>query len=379
MNPYNTPTPAPAPSHPWWKTTPAVLGLLALVALLSAFSLALGFLVMIAAMVAVWVLSPWRWFTRIGATLGALLLLTVGVGLGGQLDDRRTGPANAKAADHVRASGKAVSASPTASRPANAADYTGRPLDEAEKDARSAGYTAVNHDAAVEDRMIILRSGWTVCFQESDAAGKTIDFAAVRTSEPCPEKDGGPLPWPKMPDVVGATYNKAVEDLKQAGLDLDRVTLDDVYLDIDTPTAAEAAQDGDDWRVCFQSPDEGAKVDSATTVTLDLGQWTDADLVQRCPSKKDTTYKIPANDPAYDSGDGNDGSGSGSGTTDRDSAAPHRDSSSSSGGSTGGGTSVGTVHPGSFCSPAGAAGVSSAGTPMVCGPGSDGRNRWHRA
>ncbi|MCX4912056.1 Stk1 family PASTA domain-containing Ser/Thr kinase [Streptomyces sp. NBC_00687] len=368
MNPYNTP--APAPSRPWWRTTPALLGLLALVALLSAFSLPLGFLTMIAAMVAVWVLSPWRWFTRIGATLSTLLLLTVGAGLGGQVDDSRTAPADAKTADNVPASGTAVSASPTASKAAKAGDYTGRPLNEAEKDMRSAGYTAINHDAADEDRVIILRSGWTVCFQSSNTAAKTIDFAAVRTSEPCPEKDGGPLPWPKMPNVVGATYNKAIEDLKQAGVDLDQVTLDDVYLDIDTPTAVEAAKDGDDWRVCFQSPGTGNKVDFVTTVNLGLGLWTDADLVRHCPSEKDTTYKIPANDPDYNGG---------SSSTDRDHSAPHRDSSSSSGSSTSGGTSVGTVHPGSFCSPAGAAGVSSAGTPMVCGPGSDGRDRWHRA
>jgi hypothetical protein len=34
------------------------------------------------------------------------------------------------------------------------------------------------------------------------------------------------------------------------------------------------------------------------------------------------------------------------------------------------------VHPGAFCAPVGATGVSAAGTPMVCGPASDGRNRW---
>jgi hypothetical protein len=39
----------------------------------------------------------------------------------------------------------------------------------------------------------------------------------------------------------------------------------------------------------------------------------------------------------------------------------------------------GVVHPGAFCSPAGATGVTTAGTPMVCGPASDGRNRWHSA
>ncbi|MDX3832459.1 PASTA domain-containing protein [Streptomyces europaeiscabiei] len=371
MNPYNTAT--PAPSRPWWKTTPAVLGVLALVALLGSFSFALGFLVMVAAMVAVWVLPPWRWFARLGATFGALVLLTVGAGLGGQLDDNGTGKSDAKSAGAGGASTESVPASPTpsTSKPAKAADYVGQPLDEAEKQARSAGYTAAHHDAADEDRAIILRSGWTVCFQKADTAAMNIDFAAVKSAEPCPAKDGGPLPWPKMPDVVGATYNTAVEDLKQAGIDLDRVTLDDVYLDIDTPTAEEAAEDGDEWRVCFQSPDEGTKVDSATTVRLDLGQWTDVDLVQHCPSAKDTTYKIPANNPDYENDDDNSTTG-GAGSADGG-------SSSSSGGSTGGGSSVGTVHPGSFCSPRGATGVTEAGTPMVCGPGSDGRNRWRSA
>lgn len=36
----------------------------------------------------------------------------------------------------------------------------------------------------------------------------------------------------------------------------------------------------------------------------------------------------------------------------------------------------GTVHPGSFCSPQGATGHTTAGTPMVCEPASDGRDRW---
>jgi hypothetical protein len=36
----------------------------------------------------------------------------------------------------------------------------------------------------------------------------------------------------------------------------------------------------------------------------------------------------------------------------------------------------GTVHPGAFCSPEGATGHTSAGTPMVCEPASDGRDRW---
>jgi hypothetical protein len=37
------------------------------------------------------------------------------------------------------------------------------------------------------------------------------------------------------------------------------------------------------------------------------------------------------------------------------------------------------VHPGAFCAPEGATGVTDRGTSMVCGPASDGRNRWHHS
>lgn len=362
MNPYTNP---PAP-RPWWKSTAAGLGMPVLVALLGATSFPLGFLALIAAVVALWKLPPWRWYARLGATVAALLLLTVGAGLGGQLDDGG-GPSDAKARSE-RTKSPASSPASALPKPLKAADYTGEPLKKAEELARGAGFTTGHHDAARDDRPIVLRSGWTVCFQKADAAARTLDFAAVKTEEPCPDRDGGPIPWPTMPRVVGATYDSAVRKLEAAGIDLDRVELDDVYLDVDAPTAEEAAEDGDEWRVCFQSPGRGKEVTSTTTVRLDLGRWGDADLTRKCPSRKDTTYKIPANDPAdapdRDSDDGTGGSGSTGGT------------SSSPGGSTGGG-SVGTVHPGSFCSPAGARGVTSAGTPMVCGPASDGRNRWH--
>ncbi|MFC5958652.1 PASTA domain-containing protein [Streptomyces pratens] len=369
MNPYSTTSPPP---RPWWKTTPALLGLLALVALIGALSIGLGLLVMIAAMVAVWVLPAWRWYARLGATVGAFFLLLISAGVSGQLDNSGTGKSeareqDAKPADVANAGG---TPSPDASNTPEVADYTGKPLDEAEKRARAAGLTPGRHDAADEDRAIIMRSGWTVCFQKADTTAKSIDFAAVKTGEPCPEKDGGPLPWPAMPDLVGDTYTTAVEELAQAGIGLDRVTLDDVYLDIDAPTAEEAAEEGDEWRVCFQTPDEDTKVTSSTTVRLDLGKWTDADLVQDCPSAKDTTYKIPADDPDYNDNDSDDNSTTGvGGSAD--------DNSSSSGGSTGGSGSAGVVHPGSYCSPPGATGVTKKGTPMVCGPGSDGRDRWH--
>jgi hypothetical protein len=49
--------------------------------------------------------------------------------------------------------------------------------------------------------------------------------------------------------------------------------------------------------------------------------------------------------------------------------APQRSTAPATGGN--------VVHPGAFCKPAGATGVTVDGTPMVCGPASDGRNRWH--
>jgi hypothetical protein len=370
-----------------------VLGLLALMAVLSAVSFPLGFLVMIAAMVAVWVLPPWRWYARLGATFGAFFLMFIGAGLGGQLDDNTP--------DTTEAGAKNAAAS--ASKAAALTDYTGKALDEAEKGARAAGYTLGRHDASPEDRAIVVRSAWTVCFQKADTAGKTVTFAAVKDDEPCPKKDGGALPWPTMPNVVGDTYNTALKALHHAGIDTTDVTLDDVYLDVDAPTAKQAAAKGDEWRVCFQRPAENADVTSTTKVRLDLGRWTDADTVQKCPAKKNTTYKIPANDPdnhhkapdthattggnSTNGGAGTGGStgggstsssGGGSSTSSGGSSSASGGSSSSSGGSSSSsGGSAGTVHPGSFCSPPGATGVTAAGTPMVCGPGSDGRNRWH--
>ncbi|MFJ2946663.1 PASTA domain-containing protein [Streptomyces sp. NPDC087226] len=364
MNPYNT---TPPPSRPWWRTTPALLGLLALVALLSAVFLPLGFLVMIAAVVAVWVLPPWRWYARLGATFGAFFLMLFSAGIGGQLDDNRSDESVAGAQSANGANAEATSSS----TPAPAlADYTGEALGAAEEGARTAGFEPGRHDASPEDRPIVVRSAWTVCFQKADSAAKSVAFGAVKDGEPCPAKDGGPLPWPTMPDVEGDTYNTAVKALDRAGIDLDSVTLDDVYLDVDAPTAEEAAEEGDEWRVCFQRPDENSEVTSTTTVHLDLGRWTDADLVQKCPSVKDTTYTIPANDP--DRGDGGDSTSSGSSGDSASSGSGSSGSSSSSGG----GSGAGTVHPGSYCSPSGATGATKAGTPMVCGPGSDGRNRW---
>ncbi|MGX4688702.1 PASTA domain-containing protein [Streptomyces sp. JNUCC 63] len=268
MNPYSTNRP---PSQPWWRATPALLGLLALVALLSAVSLGLGFLVVIATMVAVWVLPSWRWYAKLGTTFGAFFLLLISAGMSGQLNDSGAdkSEAEAKNADDP---GTETTPSPSLAKTPELTDYTGKSLDEAEKEARAAGFTPGRHDASAEGRSVVVRSVWTVCFQKVDTTAKSVAFAAVRTGEPCPTKDGDPIPWPTMPDVVGDTYNAAVKELDRAGIDLNSVTLDDVYLDIDAPSAEEAAEKGDEWRVCFQRPEEDSEVTSATTVHLDLAR-----------------------------------------------------------------------------------------------------------
>lgn len=102
----------------------------------------------------------------------------------------------------------------------------------------------------------------------------------------------------QIPDVVGATYDDAMKALEKAGIRKDDITLEDVYLDIDTPTHAKAAGDPD-WKVCFQTPGKDTKVKEGTAVRLDLGEWSEFDLVKNCPAAKGTTYKIPANDPNY--------------------------------------------------------------------------------
>ncbi|WP_329453568.1 excalibur calcium-binding domain-containing protein (plasmid) [Streptomyces sp. NBC_01724] len=165
---------------------------------------------------------------------------------------------------------------------------------------------------------------------KADAKPTTVQSV---TASPTPSVSASPTATaakaPQMPNVVGNSYGDAMEALEKAGINEADVSLDDVYLDIDAPTHSKAAEDGD-WRVCFQTPGKGTTVKEATTIRLDLGQWSDADLVQKCPTAKGTTYKIPANDPAYNSDDNTDTSDSGSSSSGSSSSGG---SSSDSGGS----------------------------------------------
>ncbi|WP_445394734.1 PASTA domain-containing protein [Streptomyces sp. LE64] len=449
MNPYDSaplPSPQASPARPWWKTSPAALGMLALVALIGAFSFPLGFLALIAVVVLLWILPPWRWFAKLGANLGALVLLVLGSGLGGQLDESDAKPT----AEATRTPSPKAPPSPAAEP--EVPDYRGRPLHEAEAAARNSGYTTGLHDASAESRSILLRSDWVVCFQKADHddGRKLIDFAAVKTGEPCPGKDGAEIPWPTMPDLLDETWRDSVRALTGLGVDEDAIEAESHYVNDELPG------DHDTWRVCEQDPADGEDITAEVTLGLahpDAGCSTtglrlgDKDDDGR-PDYRDLTDdrntgpvggSTSTGGPSSSGGGSSTGSGGsstsgggsstssggsstsgggsstssggsstsgggsstssgGSSTSGGGSSTSSGGSSTSSGGSStsGGGSSTGsggsstgsggsstsggggasTVHPGSFCSPPGAVGVTRAGTPMVCGPGSDGRNRW---
>ncbi|WP_371618475.1 hypothetical protein [Streptomyces sp. NBC_00454] len=201
----------------------------------------------------------------------------------------------------------------------------------------------------------------------SDPPKKSADDAKPQsavTVQATPSASASPTPVPTpsadplMPVVVGKPFGeaeKAVEDL----VDTELAVLS-AYADVEVP-AAHA-----DWVVCFQGPEGGAKLVARTASTS-------VHLVApgtACPAGKGTALHpkptpTPTPTPTQDDDTGTGGTSSSTGGT------------SSSGGSSTGGSS-GTVRtPGAFCSPAGATGVSKTGKALVCGPASDGKNRWH--
>ncbi|MFB7632231.1 hypothetical protein ACFC0M_14935 [Streptomyces sp. NPDC056149] len=176
--------------------------------------------------------------------------------------------------------------------------------------------------------------------------------SSAATAEPTPPPSEAP-----MPGVVTKTYAEASSAIGKL-IDGD-IRVYSAYTDVELP------KDHDDWVVCFQGPTA-----NSTLVRKDANPR--LHLVApgtACPTSKGTElHPEPTHEPAPDNGStGGSGTG-GSGSSD--------DSSSSSGSSSSGG-GVGVVHPGSFCGTPGATGVTKKGTPMICGPGSDGRNRWH--
>ncbi|MFF7452280.1 MULTISPECIES: PASTA domain-containing protein [unclassified Streptomyces] len=231
------------------------------------------------------------------------------------------------------------SASPSSASPLPSStgvpDYTGRTLRVAQSAARADGYIPVSHDASDGDAGQWDDDNWRVCFQALTGS-KSLDFGVVRTEQPCPKKDGDPIPWAKMPNVVGMNFKEASAEAD--ALNVREVTAEGAYTDMTPPTSPDA------WQVCFQDPEAGESVEypKNATVTLKVVKPGTA-----CPSSEFTELHP---DPVVTDDGGSD---SGGGSVDLPSA-----------------------HPGAFCSPQGARGVSSTGKVLRCASASDGRNRW---
>ncbi|MFJ8210599.1 hypothetical protein [Streptomyces sp. NPDC096033] len=203
--------------------------------------------------------------------------------------------------------------------------------------------------------------------KEKPVPGPTVTVAGPTTTVTASPQ----LPPPGMPQLTGGTWKDALARTMKLEA---RSAYSDVQLPADYTT----------WKVCAQ---EGTPVDgAAATVILHLAETT-------CPAKLgDRLTPEPSPAPPAGSDDKlpstSNGSRAGRTTTGGSTStgsSPNSGSDSAAGGaSTGGDSTSGgsssshVVHAGSFCSPSGATGITSAGTPMVCGPGSDGRNRWKR-
>ena len=178
-----------------------------------------------------------------------------------------------------------------------------------------------------------------------------------------------------VPNVVGLALDVAKPRLQEAGFSgLSEDLLQDRSQILES-----------DWRVCTQEPPA-----SGTLVELGVVK-----TQETCPATTTTTSALPSRvaDPATRTAVAKPkpapqpalaqpsrtsakpsakSSTSSSRSSSTSSKAPERSSGSGSG------SSVGTVHPGAFCDPPGS-GISKTGKPMVCGPASDGRNRWKSA
>ncbi|MFJ4777514.1 PASTA domain-containing protein [Streptomyces sp. NPDC088762] len=259
-----------------------------------------------------------------------------------------------------QAAAAAPSSSPSPGpSPSGPPGFVGQNLRAAKSGASSAGYDSISHDASDGNAGQADEDNWKVCFQAPAAkqTGKlpTLDFAVVRNEVPCPAKNGDPIPYPKMPKVVGLTFARASGTLKPIGLR--KVEPQSAYTDVSLPAAV------DDWTVCFQEPAEGTEVRDPKTTTAYVKLTAPG---TPCPVQQNTELH-PKPTPTPDDDD--------SGTSSTGGSASGSGGSSTDGGSTGGG-GAGTVTPGAFCSPAGAIGTGKNGSAYTCkGPTP---NRWRR-
>lgn len=178
-----------------------------------------------------------------------------------------------------------------------------------------------------------------------------------------------------MPSLVGMDLATAKSTARAAGFS--------AVSSHDTLRSRTQIVDGN-WQVCSQDPAPGP---AAAGTPLDLGV---ARTQESCPGGASTpdpsatpTSAAPLSSaplsvsavplPAAPSPPAPPRTSAPERTVD---PAPRESSGEPDDGGSGGGP---VVRAGAFCDSPGAPGVTSAGTPMVCGPAKDGRNRWHGA
>lgn len=273
------PPPAGTPRVPWWRTGWARVGFVLAVPALGVLNAFLGFLMLVFALVLLWWGNVWRKRWKATATVAAVILF--GAILPPAPRDR-TSDTVAEADEKARnAGGPGGSSAPAPGSTAEGGrkpgtkpkvapkvpDYRGMRLDRARKKAQADGFTVGDHNASDQDDAIWMRSNWTVCFQRtgtSSSSTKTIDFGAVPTDAPCPERDGEAIPWPPMPDLVGATWKAAQKKLVALGVRPDRTYADTAYANDQLPDEGKY----DKWQVCTHDPARKEPVTDTTWMTL---------------------------------------------------------------------------------------------------------------
>jgi hypothetical protein len=175
------------------------------------------------------------------------------------------------AGDDAEPKAKTVTAAPSPSvsastGPAKAPVFVGQNLRKAKAAASAAGYNAISHDAGPDNAGQWDDDNWKVCFQTTApkpvGSMPTLDFGVVRNEWPCPAQDGAPIPYPKMPTVVGQSFAKASETLTPIGFKT--IEPQSAYTDVTLPASV------DDWKVCFQEPEEGQELEYPKNTTAYL-------------------------------------------------------------------------------------------------------------
>ncbi|MEH0422821.1 phage holin family protein [Streptomyces sp. B21-083] len=276
--PVPGPPPAPPfgpPRTPWWRTGWARVGFVLAVPVLGFLNAFLGLLMLVVALFLLWWGNAWpkRW--KATGTVAAVFLF--GAVLPPAPQARTSGTVAEADAKARNAGGLVTSPSPRGTAEDGQApepttdpeipDYRGLRLDEATKRAQTDGFAVGDHDASDQGDGIWMRSNWTVCFQQADASPgstRTIDFGAVHTGAPCPARDGGPIPWPRMPEVIGATWAAAQKKLAALDVPSNRMYADTIYGNDALPEEGEY----DEWKVCAHDPGRGERIPDGTSVRL---------------------------------------------------------------------------------------------------------------